>query len=301
VQSITVIDPGSGYTSAPEVVISTPELGSGASGTLVVSAGVITSVTLVTGGSGYTGGLAISAPGGTGALITATRSAGVITGFVVGSGGTGYTNGASLSISPIAVGIGASATCAFDGGRVNSVQLLSKGENYSDNTTVQLTGGGGSGASVEANMITTRSTSGVKSVEVIDPGNGHVTPPSVRFTGFDYFPANSTITNTMNSGNKVIAEAIVVDGKVAHVEVLQRGYDWLPGTYAELSPPPFGYAGHLNLGTSALIAALGIKSYIDLDAEVTINLPGMVKKSSLTFPMRVHNDISKENGDSYPT
>ena len=298
VRSITVTDPGSGYTSAPEVVISTPKSGSGASGTLVVSAGVITGVTLVSGGSGYTSGILISAPTGTGAVITATRSAGVITGFVVGSGGTGYANGNSIVISPVAVGVGASATCAFDGGRVNSVTLLSHGDNYSDNTTAQLTGGGGSGASVKVNMRATRVTSGVKSVEVIDPGSGHITPPTVKFTGFRYY--DNYNYQSLNSANKVIAEAIVADGKVAHVEVLQGGYNWTPGTYAELSPPPFGYAGHLNLGTNALIAALGTNPYIDLDAEVTINLPGTVKKSSLTFPMRVYNDISKENGDSYP-
>lgn len=71
-----------------------------------VSGGAVTSVTLVSGGRGYTsvptvnfyGGGAI-ANGGTKARATATVSGGVITGITLNSGGNGYTSAPTVSIS----------------------------------------------------------------------------------------------------------------------------------------------------------------------------------------------------------
>lgn len=53
VTSVTVVNPGAGYTTAPAVTF-TGGGGTGAAATAVVTGGVVTSVTVTAGGSGYT-------------------------------------------------------------------------------------------------------------------------------------------------------------------------------------------------------------------------------------------------------
>ena len=64
-------------------------------------AGVITGIAVTSGGTGYTSAptVVISGGGGTGATATATVSAGVITGITVNSGGTGYTSVPTIAIA----------------------------------------------------------------------------------------------------------------------------------------------------------------------------------------------------------
>ena len=83
-------------TVPPRILFS----GGGGTGALaeaaVSSAGVITSVIVTNGGSGYTSAPTVSilGGGGSGATATATVSGGVVTGVTVTSGGTGYNQGA---------------------------------------------------------------------------------------------------------------------------------------------------------------------------------------------------------------
>ncbi len=82
ISSITVTSAGSGYTSAPTVVI-TDALGvpsTGASAVATVSGGIVTGITILTAGAGYTAPqVALTGGGGTGAAATAAIG-GVITG-----------------------------------------------------------------------------------------------------------------------------------------------------------------------------------------------------------------------------
>ncbi|WP_310425606.1 phage tail sheath C-terminal domain-containing protein [Chamaesiphon sp. VAR_48_metabat_135_sub] len=84
----------------------TPPAGSGAIATATVSgAGVITSIAVDSGGTGYTAApnISFSGGGGTGAVATATVSgAGVITSIAVTPGGTGYTAATKVVITPAA-------------------------------------------------------------------------------------------------------------------------------------------------------------------------------------------------------
>ena len=69
VDSISVTNGGSGYTSAPSVSFSGGE-GSGASATATISGGAVTSVTVTSGGSGYTSAPSVSFSGGGGSGAT---------------------------------------------------------------------------------------------------------------------------------------------------------------------------------------------------------------------------------------
>lgn len=77
--------------------------GSGASITPIVSNGVITGFTIVSGGSGYTSAPTITfiGGGGTGATATVTVSGGVVTAVTVTSGGSGYTAAPSGPVTEV--------------------------------------------------------------------------------------------------------------------------------------------------------------------------------------------------------
>jgi hypothetical protein len=79
VNNTTVTAAGSGYTSVPTVTFSSPPLGgTTATGTAVLSAGTVASISITNRGSGYTSNpdITFSGGGGTGATATASRRGG---------------------------------------------------------------------------------------------------------------------------------------------------------------------------------------------------------------------------------
>lgn len=80
-----------GYTSA----------GTGAAATATVASGSVTGATITAGGSGYTTAptVLLSGGGGTGAAGTATVSGGAVTGIAITSGGSGYTTAPTVVLS----------------------------------------------------------------------------------------------------------------------------------------------------------------------------------------------------------
>ena len=88
VTTITILNGGSGYTSAPTIVIAAP----GGNGTQATATATIT-----TGGTGYTSAptISIAPPGGTGVQATATAA--------ITTGGTGYTVAPNVTIAPVTV------------------------------------------------------------------------------------------------------------------------------------------------------------------------------------------------------
>jgi phospholipase C len=84
INGITVAAGGSGYTSAPTVVI-TDSSGTGATATATVTGDAVTAITITNGGSGYTAPtVTLVGGGGSGALATATVSAGNLKDVKVG-------------------------------------------------------------------------------------------------------------------------------------------------------------------------------------------------------------------------
>ena len=89
ITAITVINPGSGYTSAPTVTIT--GLGNSAAATAVVdNSGVVTAITVNAGGSGYTAPTVTISGGGATTDATATVYGGVDA-VTVTDPGSGYT------------------------------------------------------------------------------------------------------------------------------------------------------------------------------------------------------------------
>lgn len=74
--------------------------GYGAYGTAVLTAGAVTSIVLNNGGTGFSSAptVVISGGGGSGATATASTSGGAVTGFTVTNGGSGYTSPPKVQI-----------------------------------------------------------------------------------------------------------------------------------------------------------------------------------------------------------
>lgn len=169
VGSIGIVSKGSGYTSAPAVVISAPNQTNGVQATAIatISANAVSSVTLLEAGSGYTSAPTITFNGGGGSGANAV--AGITTfaqgtvAVLVTNGGTGYTSNPTVTISG---GGGANATgqAIVSGNVVTQVIMTNVGSGYTNqaNITVSITSGGGSNATAKA-IINTGTNSGIQS------------------------------------------------------------------------------------------------------------------------------------------
>lgn len=141
VSGTTITNAGSGYTSAPTVAFSGGG-GTGATGTAVLnSSGVVKSLAVTTGGTGYTNGthnLVFAGGGGSGAVGTATIAGGIVTGLTLTTAGSGYTSAPGISLAGTAgAGDGAFAGAATLGYTIASITSTSGGGTtilFTDNT-----------------------------------------------------------------------------------------------------------------------------------------------------------------------
>ncbi len=161
IKDIRITNGGSGYTSAPTVTIADSG-GAGATATCNIVGGVITSITVNSGGSGYyyvplttidyttDGGsyktvasemVVVTVSGGAVATITPTSALTSITGVVT----------ATITIG----GYGASAYAEVSGGAVTRIKIYNGGYCYNDIPlpTISFSGGGGSNAAAVVDSL----------------------------------------------------------------------------------------------------------------------------------------------------
>jgi hypothetical protein len=173
VKSINVTNGGSGYNpKAPPIVSITGGGGSGASAIAVVSdAGVVTGVTIVNAGSGYTSPPTVSfSGGGSGATATASVGTLIYLSQLSSGGGSGTYTFAAPQALPFANSDG-----------VKSILVTNQGSGYNPDAppTVDITNGGGSGATAKAIV----SKDGhVTAIAIINAGSGYTSPPTVSFS-----------------------------------------------------------------------------------------------------------------------
>lgn len=181
VTSVSIVNGGSGYTTAPTVTISDPPSTEGAlvaTATAAIANGVITSIPVSNGGYGYGGSVApsviIVGGGGSGATVGSVvinTTSKTITAINLSSGGSGYTGTPFVAIVggfdptvPESQWVTAVAgTPVITNGVVVSVSIGNPGNGYTSAPTISFTGGGGVGAAARAN-ITAKSVSNAVSV-----------------------------------------------------------------------------------------------------------------------------------------
>jgi hypothetical protein len=152
VNSISVTNGGSGYTSVPTVVFTGTNT-TIATATAVLSASV-TSIAVSAGGTLYTSAptVVFTGGGGSGARATAVLTLGVVTSIVVTNSGTGYSTAPTISFTGGA-GSGATATASITGS-VASCTLVGGGTGYTVSPTISFSGGGGTGATATSSAYT---------------------------------------------------------------------------------------------------------------------------------------------------
>jgi len=148
ITSLIITSGGSGYSNPPTISFTGGD-GSGGAGNVVVSNGIITSVSITSGGSGYSSPPTVSFVGGNGATGTAVLTGGVITSVIITAGGSGYSNPPTISFAG-GDGSGATGNVVVSNGVITSVNITSGGSGYSSPPTVSFTGGGGNGATCTA-------------------------------------------------------------------------------------------------------------------------------------------------------
>lgn len=152
VTAIAVGTAGSGYTSAPNVVIGAPQVVGGiqAVATANRSGGAVTGATVSAGGTGYTGTptVVFTAPqvaGGVTAAGTCTVVAGAVTAITITTAGSGYTSAPTGTIS--GTGTGALVgTVTIAGSTITGFTITTPGSGYTSAPNISITGGGGTGA-----------------------------------------------------------------------------------------------------------------------------------------------------------
>jgi hypothetical protein len=204
---IAVSNPGSGYTSAPNVVISAPNDANGvqavATATIVTGSGGIRSVFVTSGGSGYTAvpDVTIGAPnitGGTQATAVASISAGAVVAISVIESGSGYTSVPAVTFSSG----GATANAVISTGGVNSVSLTNAGSGYTSSPTITFSGGGGSGANAIAQIVTFRT--GTVSILLNNGGSGYTSAPTVSIGDANTTTATATAIVLGNTVSQIV-------------------------------------------------------------------------------------------------
>lgn len=253
ITTITVGNPGSGYTSPPTVII-TGGNGVGARAYATINgAGEVTQIVVTDGGSGYT------------ATPTVTIS-GEIAGFDIIDPGSGYSlppriafsgGGAYTSVPTVTFvggnGSGAVATATVSGGQVTGFNISNGGSGYGAPPTISLSGGGGSGATASATV----SGGVITSIQVVSGGSGYSSSPGVGFV-------NNTATGT----------AVIVDGRLTQIELTN------PGT---------GYTSVPRVDISGGGATGNGGAYVDAviqDGSVTsVLVPGNTGNPPSTFPL----------------
>jgi hypothetical protein len=228
VVSITVTDPGSGYTSAPTVSIAAPDAnvtyGSGATATATLSDTDVISITVGSGGTGYTLTPTVSIDAPTTpytATVTAAVSGGIVTGLTVSDAGWGYASAPTLTIAdPDVTPVTAAFTAVLTGDAVTSLTTDTAGAGYLTAPTLTID----VDPSVSSFIATGTAVlldDGVASVTITNAGSGYVSSPTVTFgapDGLAYHGSGATATATVTS-NGVTAITITNAGS---------GYDLAP-------------------------------------------------------------------------
>ena len=192
ITSFTQVSGGSGYTSAPTVVIQGGS-GFGAAARAIVSGGQVTSLVLDPVGTGCTAH----------ALTNAINN--TVTNIVIDNPGTGYQFPPRVIIT--GVGSNAAATSTITTSFVTSYTITNGGSGYTNAPAVSLSGGGGSGASatavVEGGVVT--------AINVVSQGTGYASAPTVTLipsTGaFVEFASTGVMPSPLITGRSYRAEA----------------------------------------------------------------------------------------------
>jgi hypothetical protein len=147
--------------------------------------GAIGSITVTSGGTGYTvnPAVTVSAPGGTGTTATASAAVGaVITGVTLSSGGSGYAAGTTVTLP--APGTGGTQATAVPNLRFGVASITAPttgtGAGYAAGDVLSFNSGGGASATATVSTVTaTGGITGVTFTATTGAGTGYAAAPTI--------------------------------------------------------------------------------------------------------------------------
>ena len=231
VSGITLGSGGSGYTSAPNVIINGGG-GSGASAVAALTPSGVGTLSISNRGSGYSAPTTVSFTGGGGGGATASAYLGVVSVAIVGNGGRGSFAGNAMptvtfdapSCTPLN-----STTCVratgtaqmsnFGGRHVSGVTIAQRGAGYLTAPAVTFSTG----------TASANSSLGVTYLHLVNAGNGYASAPSLSFAG---------------GGTGAAATALLAPTSVASVTVTSGGAGYT-------AAPTVAFNGGAGSGASA--------------------------------------------------
>jgi hypothetical protein len=216
--SIRVSTGGEGYTAAPTMSI-TGGGGAGATGVVVMAGTVVDSVIITNSGTGFTGSPTVSFSGG---------------------GGTGAEADAYAYTGPVR------PMSFFKGrfGELYGVDGMGRGVRWEGGTKTEPIGLHKPARAPVITGSTTTTERGVASVQIIDPGSGYYSPPTVTFSG-------GTPTRT------AAGQALIANGRVSGVIVSDAGAGYQ-------SPPAVTFAGGIGTGGTFTVGVAGAVAGFDV-------------------------------------
>jgi FtsP/CotA-like multicopper oxidase with cupredoxin domain len=256
ISGFTITNPGSGYLSAPTVSITSAN-GSNATATAVLNPFLmLTSITVDSGGGGYSAP-AVAITGGGATTDATAHAAGGVDSLTITNPGSGFTQQPMVEISwpDDPAGRQATASATMDAfGAVDSITIVDPGSGYYSAPTVTITDGlyPNFGAGIDATATATLSITGI----TLDTfGSGYTSAPTID------------ITDTAGSGNSAAATAILTSGSISAINVGNPGSGYLtPGIKKFVDTlPGLGPTGANNLGQYIPVAVPDKTTYPGTD------------------------------------
>jgi FtsP/CotA-like multicopper oxidase with cupredoxin domain len=183
VGSLTLTDPGSGYSAAPLVGIS----GGGGSGATALAnfiGATVNAITLTASGSGYTSAPTVvfnnTGTNGSGAAASALFTR-VVSNIQMTNVGSGYVIAPTITIAaPPAGGVRATALATITNGSVSGITITNPGSGYTSVPSVTFSNPPPGGTRARGTAVLTGI---VQSLVLTNGGSGYTSAPTVSFSG----------------------------------------------------------------------------------------------------------------------
>ena len=193
--------------------------------------GKLSNIEILSSGGGYDAGsppnIVFTGGGGSGAAALVSVN-GSITEIIVEDGGDGYTSQPLISIVG-GGGSGAAATAVITNNKVSKILVDAGGTGYTSTPTISISGGGGTGAEATASV-----RGPIQSIEVTDFGSGYIAEPTIE----------------VSSGKGAEALAIVNNGRIVSIAVINAGIGYTSPPEVEIYGSGFGAKARANISTS---------------------------------------------------
>ena len=210
VTSITVSGSGTAYTS-PTITIAPPGATATGVAFIGSAPGISSTLTIGNTGAGYTPAVppAVTFGSGAAAGTANVNSQGQVVSVSLSSGGTGYTAAPSVTIAAPSSGVRATAITAIVAGAVTQVVIINPGSGYPPTPQVTISGSSGAGATAIAQVVNSGGSVGTLSGFIVtNCGFNYSTPPTVTIAAPGTAVANATLTtpqvqqiNRLSSGS----------------------------------------------------------------------------------------------------